>query len=235
MGVEKVRNDKIVAFLPCRKGSQRVIKKNTRRFANEEYGLISIKINQLISCKEIDEIVVSTDDDDVKKVCESALKDSNKLYKILDRPSNLAKSTTSTDEVIRHVMDCISEGVVLWTHVTSPFVDETVYSLAIQTYLNNKDMYDSLMSVTKIQKFLWNTEHPINYDRNVEKWPRTQTLPVIYEVNSAIFIADIEIYKRYQDRIGQKPYLFELNWLQSFDIDWEEDFIIAEKLWEMKG
>ena len=91
------------------------------------------------------------------------------------------------------------------------------------------------MSVTKIQKFLWNKTEPINYDKSIEKWPRTQTIEPIYEVNSGAFIADINIYKSLNDRIGNKPYLYTLSDKEAFDIDWADDFDIAEVLWSKYG
>ena len=50
--------DKVIAFLPCRKGSERVKEKNTRSFAGIEGGLTKIKLDQLIACPEIDEIKI---------------------------------------------------------------------------------------------------------------------------------------------------------------------------------
>ena len=43
------------------------------------------------------------------------------------------------------------------------------------------------MTVTKIQKFIWNDRKPVNYNRNLEKWPKTQTIEPLWEVNSGIF------------------------------------------------
>jgi CMP-N-acetylneuraminic acid synthetase len=224
---------KIVAYLPCRKGSQRVINKNTREFAGINGGLTRIKIKQLINCENIDEIVVSTDDPLVMQVCEEELKVSDKPYRIVERPSSLALSTTSTDELINYVPQVIDNGHVLWTHVTSPFIDEKIYDDAITKYKEAiQTKYDSLVSVTKHQKFFWDEEgKSLNYDRNIEKWPRTQTLPAIYELNSGIFIAGIEIYKSMNDRIGEKPLMYDLPEQYAKDIDWEEDFMIAEQLW----
>jgi N-acylneuraminate cytidylyltransferase len=33
------------------------------------------------------------------------------------------------------------------------------------------------------------------------------------------------------DRIGNKPYMYELTDFQAMDVDWEEDFKLAEILW----
>ncbi|GAB4534232.1 MAG: acylneuraminate cytidylyltransferase family protein [Pleurocapsa sp.] len=223
----------IVAFVPCRRGSERVKHKNIRTFAGIENGLISIKIEQLIQCPEIDSIVVSTDDPIVSEICHAVAAKQTKPIKICDRPAYLASSTTSTDELIEYVPEIIDRGIVLWTHVTSPFVDADVYSQAIQVYREKtrSEHRDSLMSVTKIQKFLWNQSGPINYDRLQEKWPRTQTLPVLYEINSAIFLSPIETYINLKDRVGKNVHLFELTALQAMDIDWEEDFRLAEECW----
>lgn len=223
--------DEIVAFLPCRKGSERVKGKNIRPFAGIEGGLTRIKITQLLDCPLIDRIVVSTDDAEVEAICREAARHASKLLEIVERPSELAASTTSTDDVIRYVPSLIPRGTVLWTHVTSPFVTAEIYQDAILRYRQNLAAHDSLMSVTKIQKFLWNENGPVNYDKTLQKWPNTQTLPVLYEINSAFFMAPVDLYHDPGDRIGSKPYLYELSGSQALDIDWMEDFLLAEKLW----
>jgi CMP-N-acetylneuraminic acid synthetase len=223
-------NKSIIAFLPCRRGSQRVVNKNTRKFAEIEGGLIQIKMEQLLSCPEIDRIVVSTDDLKVMDIADNSAKAYDKEVSILERPAHLASSDTSTDELIAYIPEIINEGIVLWTHVTSPFVTAQIYSKAISAYWDNINNFDSLMSVTKLQSFIWDKKGAVNYDYNKEKWPRTQTLPVWYEVNSALFMADISVYIENKDRIGKKPFLFELEGIEGFDIDWEQDFWVAEKM-----
>ncbi len=223
---------KVVAFLPMRKGSQRVKNKNIKDFSNIKGGLTFIKISQLLKSTMIDMIVISTNDEEVKSI---ALSFDNDKIVIDDRPELLASSETSTDDLIKYVPSIVKDCIILWTHVTSPFVTENIYDDMIDKYLENTNKYDSLMSVTKIQKFFWDNEKPINYDKSIEKWPRTQTIEPIYEVNSGAFIADVEVYKTVHDRIGSKPFLYELSDKQSFDIDWEDDFEIAEILWSKYG
>lgn len=225
---------KITAFLPCRAGSERVPKKNTRPFAGIEGGLLRIKLEQLIACKEIDNIVLSTNDEEVIQIADILSDD--KI--IIDRrPEYLATSATSTDSLVNYVPEIISEGVIMWTHVTSPFIDEKIYGEAINKYkqLISERSHDSLMSVTALRTFIWDKNGAVNYDRDKEKWPRTQTIEPFFEINSGIFLADIEIYKQLQDRIGKKPYLFETDDIESFDIDWEEDFYIAEAIFQKRN
>ena len=45
-------------------------------------------------------------------------------------------------------------------------------------------------------------------------------------------MASKSIYNEEQDRVGVKPYLLTHNSFQSIDVDWEEDFEIAEKLYK---
>ena len=221
---------KITAFLPCRAGSERVPKKNTRTFAGIEGGLLKIKLQQLIDCEAINSIVLSTNDDEVIDIAKAM---ENPKVTIDRRPEHLATSATSTDDLVKYVPTLVSEGAVLWTHVTSPFIDAEVYGKAIETYKEkyNSRENDSLMSVMALRTFIWDKNGALNYDRKKEKWPRTQTLEPLYEIDSGIFIAGVDIYNKLQDRIGEKPYLFENNEIDAFDIDWEDDFFIAEAIY----
>jgi N-acylneuraminate cytidylyltransferase len=43
-----------------------------------------------------------------------------------------------------------------------------------------------------------------------------------------MFLAKREVYIEQKNRIGQKPLLHVMDKLHSLDIDWPDDFIIAE-------
>ena len=215
-------------FLPMRAGSERVPKKNTKSFAGMEGGLCKIKLEQLIACEFIKMVYVSTNDPDVMQISNGF---NSKKIKVISRPDELASSMASTDDLIKYVPEIIPDGHILWTHVTSPFIGPDVYYQIIETYLQNLDSFDSLMTVTKVQKFIWNDRAPVNYDRSVEKWPRTQTIDPLWEVNSGVFIASKEIYEDKLDRIGNKPYLYKLSDEVAFDIDWLPDFRMAEAMY----
>lgn len=215
-----------ICFLPCRKGSQRVPHKNIKPFAGHPFGLIEVKIRQLEQAKSIDEIVLSTNDEDILSYVSSL--NISKL-RIHERIDSLSSSETSTDQLVAHALELIPEGDILWTHVTSPFINAYHYDRIINCYREKfAGEYDSLMTVTELYGFLWQNKKPMNYDRQQEKWPRTQTLAPIHEVNSGVFLASSDVYHRLDDRIGERPYLYVLDKLTSHDIDWPEDFVIAE-------
>jgi CMP-N-acetylneuraminic acid synthetase len=227
----------LTAFLPCRAGSQRVPRKNTRPFAGEPEGLLGIKLRQLLASPAIDAVLLSTNDPEVIAIGERHAADADGRLIVKVRPDHLCSSSTSTDEVIAYLPEVVPEGDVLWTHVTSPFFTEADYDAAISAYREAQDAgtHDSLMGVNELYAFLWNRDGPINYDRDVEKWPRTQTLDPLYEVNSSIFIAPVAAYRDLGDRVGERPMLHVVPKAQTVDIDWEEDFLIAAELWKLRG
>ncbi|MCX6300995.1 MAG: acylneuraminate cytidylyltransferase family protein [Bacteroidia bacterium] len=224
---------KVVCFLPCRAGSERVKNKNTRQFAGVEGGLLEIKLDQLCRCNIIDKIVLSTDDQKVIDIS----KQFGSRIRIDNRPPELASSDASTDDLIRYTGKIISDPHILWTHVTSPFTGEEVYNRAINDYFKfiKTGKYDSLMSVTPIRVHVWNKKgEPVNYKRGEVRWPRSQQVDPMFEVNSAIFINSRENYIRLEDRIGLHPFLFEMDRTESIDIDYEDDFLLAESIYRFK-
>ncbi|MCK7544317.1 acylneuraminate cytidylyltransferase family protein [Marinobacter bryozoorum] len=222
--------DKVTCFLPCRAGSQRVVRKNIKPFASYEHGLIEIKLRQLLAAEGIDEVVLTTNDADILAYAESLDEPRLRLHR---RVEELSSSATSTDQLVAHALELIPEGHILWTHVTSPFITAKHYDEVIRIYREQREQgYDSLMTTTAIHGFLWQDEQPMNYDRTIEKWPRTQTLAPVHEVNSGAFLAPADLYRELDDRIGRRPYLYAMDKFTSFDIDWPEDFVIAECILE---
>tara|TARA_B100000575_G_C23122500_1_gene649793 strand:+ start:1581 stop:2264 length:684 start_codon:yes stop_codon:yes gene_type:complete len=217
-------------FLPCRAGSQRVRNKNTRKFANHKMGLFELKIKHLTKVKSISNIVVSTNETSIINYLKR--KKFNKVS-IDIRPNNLCSSKTTTDKLIKYVPKVINSGHVLWTHVTSPFFDNNEYEKSIKLYKKNlKNGFDSLMSVTPVNKFIWDKKKPINYNYKKIKWPFTQKIKTLYEVNSAIFINSIKNYKRFDNRIGKKPFFYEVENFRKIDVDNYSDFEIAEQIYK---
>ena len=60
----------------------------------------------------------------------------------------------------------------------------------------------------------------------------TQHLPPIFEENSCFYIFTKESFIVNENRIGSKPFMFEIDKIEATDIDDPEDFIIAEILYK---
>jgi len=220
--------NEITAFLPCRAGSQRILKKNTREFAKSS--LFEIKLLQLLESKSVTEIVVSSNDEEIFNISNRYKDYNNKKIINSKRPDILASSETTTDELINYVCSIIKDKNILWTHVTAPFVDSNLYDKASKFFLEfggNR----SLMSVKKIQNFCWMDGKRLNYKDENLKWPFTQKLKPIYEITNGFFYSTSELYNKFNDRICNNPYLFEISTLSSIDIDNMDDFQFAEELY----
>jgi CMP-N-acetylneuraminic acid synthetase len=228
-----MKNETITVFLPTRKGSQRVKNKNIRQFSIYKNGLLDLKLKQLVELSGVNEIILSTNDDACIRIAkEYQLKYGN--VKIISRPDELALSSTDLTDLIEYVPSICSSTHILWTHVTSPFINANDYERAISDYfkcLNNG--YDSLMSGRLYNDYLWDNEINDIINRNsTKKWPRTQDLKPLYQIDNGIFLASKNIYSSNHDRIGANPFIFQQNEIKAFDIDWEDDFAMAELMYD---
>lgn len=225
---------KINVFLPCKKSSSRVKNKNKRKFADIDHGLLRIKINHLIKCKLIDKIYLSTNDEKIIKFVKKLTSHKIIIHRRSDK--TLSTSKTTTQKLINHASDLILDGHILWTHVTSPFVNHNIYEKIIKKYKKIiKKNYDSLMTTTELRGFVWDDKKPLNYDSKKVKWPKTQETKPLNRVNSAVFLSSRENYISKKNRIGKKPYFYKLSRLEGIDIDEFEDFYFAEYIFKNKN
>ena len=179
--------------------------------------MVKIKLDQLIRAKLVNKIYLSTNDN---KIISFVKKLQNK--KIIIHPERLflSQSSTMTQKLINHAIKVVPDGHILWTHVTSPFVSSRIYDEVIKKYKYClRKRYDSLMSITKIKGFIWDDKKSINYNYDKIKWPRTQDIKPLNKINSAIFINSRENYIKYKNRLGKKPFMFELKRYYGLDID----------------
>jgi len=222
----------LTIFIPVRSGSERVSEKNTRNFAGIEGGLLELKLNQLKNLELADEIVVSTNDEKCWEIA-SGFQKRMKNLNLVERPDELGKSETSLSDLIRHVAEITSSEEILWTHVTSPFCDAEKYTEAIKKYWEiKKSGFDSLISGRKYREFLLDKRSgELVNNLTGFSWPRTQDLADWFEINNGIFIASREDYLK-GNRMGESPFLIEFDKISSLDIDNEEDFKIAEAVYE---
>lgn len=225
---------KLSIVLPIRKGSQRAKNKNIRPFSKNGKSLTHIKIEELLKIKDVDEVVITTNYEEAIKQVKEIAKD-NPRVKVDVRDDSLCQPTTKIKDLIDYMPTICSGEHILWTHVTNPFVNATDYENAINEYfkaLNNG--YDSIMSVTEHKQFFWSKRKKriINTDDTVNKWPNTQDLEPMYEINHAFYINSRKNYIKTSDRIGIDPWLYILEGEKALDVDWESDFIFSQKLYD---
>ena len=193
--------------------------------------LVENKIKQLLSCKRIDEIIFSTNDENCVEVANKFTSD--KRLKIIPLPEELCLSSTNLQDLICYVPTITDADHILWGHVTTPLASADDYDRGIEFYLSKlHEGYDSLVGVTELRNFLLTKEGKLINNTLDIPWPRTQDLEPLYEINHTMFLAKREVYTVQKNRIGQKPLLHIMDEFHSKDIDWEEDFTIAEIMYK---
>lgn len=124
-------------------------------------------------------------------------------------------------------MKQIEADVYLVCHCTSPFVKAERISECIGKVC--KEGYDSAFTAEKIQRLMWYNGEPLNFDAaNV---PRTQELPAYFNEVSAAYVFKKETFLSLHRRIGLKPYICEVSGIECIDIDYPEDFEIANAIY----
>lgn len=214
---------KIAALVPMRHHSQRVPGKNYRLLVDKP--LFHYILEALLACQEISEVVVDTDSPEVASGVQSAFPQ----VRLLERPEHLRGDTVPMNEILMYDTTQIEADFFLQTHSTNPLLASTTISGAVVTLLKNYPAYDSLFSVTRLQTRLWDQlGRAINHNPAILL--QTQDLPPVYEENSCIYIFTREILMARRNRLGERPYLYEISPAEAWDIDDEIDFQISEFL-----
>jgi len=211
----------ITALVPMRHHSQRVPGKNYRQLAGRP--LYQHVISTLLNVKEITQIVVDTDSEEIM----AGIKQNFPGVKILNRPENLCADTIPMNEILLNDVKNFPSDLYLQTHSTNPLVKAETFSRALQTLTRLFPGYDSLFGVTRLQSRLWDgLGRAINH--NPEILLQTQDLPPVYEENSCLYVFTGEPLQRKRNRLGDRPYLFEIERDEAWDIDEEIDFRLVE-------
>jgi CMP-N,N'-diacetyllegionaminic acid synthase len=221
----RIMNKKVVAVVPVRKGSQRVVSKNTRPFADTT--LLDLKLEVLKHVNGIDRIIVNTDCDISVSIAK------NHGVEIYEREGSYASSSVTNDVHWRHIAEVTDADVLLMAQTTSPMIKVDTYERALHEYIEGSGRYGSINSVSPEKLFLWLDGRPINYDIN--KTPKSQDLPDIVSLNFAITIIEREAMYAKGNVIADNPKFVALNKVESIDIDDLLDFEFAEFAYKKYG
>lgn len=219
--------NKIIVLLPMKSHSERVKNKNMRDF--DGIPLYHAVMKSLLGSKYVDKVVINTDS---KIIADDAKYNFGDSVVIINRPKNIQGGDVSMNVIIDYDLTKLDGEHFMQTHSTNPLLTTETIDKAIEKYFRNIDVYDSLFSVTKVQtRFYDKNAKPINH--NPEELLRTQDLEPLYEENSNFYFFSKNSFNNVgKKRIGLKPQIFELNKLESVDIDEPEDFILAELLYK---
>ncbi|MCJ7716381.1 MAG: acylneuraminate cytidylyltransferase family protein [Anaerolineales bacterium] len=219
---------RIAALVPMRHHSQRVPEKNFRDLGGKP--LYHYILSTLTQVSEIEGIYVDTDSPLIKTGLGRDFPD----IQVIDRPEHLTGDGTSMNRIIAHDLSIVEADYYLQTHSTNPLLRADTISRAINTFLENKNKYDSLFSVTRLQTRLYDINgKAVNH--NPEELIQTQDLPPLLEENSCLYLFSAQSLEKQGHRIGSSPYLFEIDKEEAWDIDTNLDFEIVDYLMKNTG
>ena len=218
-----MKPNKIVALIPMRHHSQRVPGKNYRMLDGKP--LYQHILDTLEQVPEVNQIVVDTDSPEIIR----GIHANYPKITVIDRPRELRGDEVSMNEILMYDTSQVSADLYLQTHSTNPLLKAVTISRAIKTLSEGYPGYDSLFSVTRLQTRLYDElGRAINH--NPAMLIQTQDLPPVYEENSCIYLFTRENLVERSHRIGERPYLFEIDADEAWDIDEEVDFKLVELL-----
>lgn len=214
-----------IAFIPVRGGSKSIPLKNIKPFCGKP--LVYWSIKALTDSQNIDKIVIATDHPEIKIFCQSVQSDKIEIF---DRSPQNAQDHSSTESVILEYLHNKSnnpEDYFMLVQATSPFITNKDVDNAFEYLKANS--FNSILSCVRFKRFLWNDEgKAINYD--YFNRPRRQDFNGQLLENGAFYISKVKDIITSKNRISGKIGLFEMPEFTAIEIDEEDDWLIAEHL-----
>lgn len=212
---------KIVACIPIKLNSERLPFKNIKKMYDGTPLMVLLQ-KTLLSINRLDEIYVFCSDE----VIQDYIIDGVRFIK---RSPALDQNNATPQMIISEFIGKIDADIYAFCHVTSPFVSTNSINQCIDSILSSN--FDSAFTAQRMQKLLWLNNSPFNFDAS--NIPRTQDLPCIFSEVSAAYFFTKELFLQTKRRIGFKPFICELNSIESIDIDTESDFLIADSVYRL--
>lgn len=195
--------------------NERLPGKNTKILGNKP--LISFIQESLLHSNGIDDIYVFCSNSDIKNYLLDGI-----IF--LQREKELDLPDSNFTQIFSSFMNRIDSDIYVYAHATAPFVTVDTINECIWAVKSGK--FDSAFCASKIQDYLWKEGKALNFDPT--NLPRSQDLTPIYRETSGIYVFNKEVFEKYRKRIGTKPYIREVSFKESIDINNPEDFKLAE-------
>jgi len=224
-------NKRIVAVLPAKSRSVRVPYKNLRYLGGKP-----LVQHMVESCKKVlyfDEVFILSPDIVLKRVADRL----GVSFFHLRRWKQDRVQTN--DDFMFEFISYIKCDIVILCNPTSPFIDEQIIYSFIDFMLDNN--LETVHSVKNVFSQVLYKDKPVNFDPD-GCFTFTQDLcPVKIFVNGLMGFDCVSFLDRFK-RLGYASFgmggsvgYFVLSGLDAIDIDWEDDFRIAEYLFDGKS
>lgn len=211
----------MIAIVPIRSGSKAIKNKNIKLFDGKP--LVWWILNSLEKTS-VKKIIVALDLPYFTIVNEFDFK----KIKIYIRNKKNSRDESSTEDVLIEVIKKFKlDDDILLAQATSPLTVAKDFEKGIKLY--NDSNFDSILSVVKLDRFVWNKNgSPVNY--NYEKRPRRQEFDGTYFENGAFYINHSSNILKYKNRLSGKIGFSEMSFKNFFELDNENDWDLIKYL-----
>jgi len=221
--------DQVLVIIPARGGSKRLPKKNIELLNGKP--LIQYSIESAYKSKFVNDIVISTDDEQIIKICKKF------KVKIVKRPKELAQDKTPVMKVIKQAIKQVEkttkniQDIIVILQPTSPLRNSNDIDKAINKFKKYKRK--TVIGVTETSPIEW------MYHKNKEKLipviknkilHRSQDAKKTYRANGAIFVIDRKNAFEQNSVYSNETIPYIMPPERSIDIDVKFDFEVAECL-----
>lgn len=215
----------VVAFIPVRGGSKSIPLKNIKPFCGKP--LVCWNIEALQACKSVDQIVVATDSDEIRKVVTQGNYSKVSLY---DRSAENASDSSSTESVMLEYINhasLSSDVTFMLVQATSPLTQTVHFDEAFEIY--RQGSYDSMLTCVRNFRFYWNEDGTSkNYDYMHR--PRRQDFSGELMENGAFYINSVGNIQESGNRLSGKIGIYEMPEYTATEIDEPDDWSVLENL-----
>lgn len=222
-------NKKNIAFIPVRGGSKSIPLKNIKLINNRP--LVYWVLDAAVECNYIDEVVVFSDSEQIKKVVAEY---SNNKIKVVERSEESASDTASTEFAMLEYANNNTFDTITLIQATSPLLKKEDLDKGFELY--QQEGIDSVLSVVNQKRFIWESLDGKGKSKNYDfkKRPRRQEFSGYMVENGAFYITSRELLLETKNRLAGNIGLVEMSEETYFEIDEPLDWIIVEELLKRK-
>lgn len=226
--------DNIVAIITARGGSKRIPRKNIKLFSGKP--IIEYSIRAAIESGLFNEVMVSTDDNEIAEV---ALKAGAKVpfFRSAENSNDFAGTAEVICEVIetyKSLKQVFNKGCCIYP--TAPFISADLLKAGFKLFETNK--FDVLFPVIQYSYPIQRSLRVLNGLKSEMLWPenytkRSQDLEPVYHDVGQFYWFDADIMLNKQRLFTDNSGVIIINELMAQDIDNEEDWKLAEIKYSM--
>jgi CMP-N,N'-diacetyllegionaminic acid synthase len=205
---------KIVTLIPARGGSKGIKRKNIVDVNGSPLLTYAIEASRT---SMVDETWVSTDDDEIAEV--------SRKYgaQVIQRPSYISNDDSTSELALLHFSKRKSFDILVFIQATCPFIKSEDIDNAIKLM----DKYDSVISVSKFDQFLWSGSAPMyEINNRLRRQDRIQN----YVETGSIFVTTRQGLMDSKNRISGNVGFVHIPRWRSIDIDTYEDLELVRKI-----